>query len=172
MVQPPSRLSSGSSPPWPPADFPRQSLKVPGWMEGGRDDGMLDCMDSGSDTARLTAALREFADERRWGQFHRPKNLAMALGGEAGELLAELQWFSDDEVTIQLDGGDLRARLEDEVADVLIYLLRFADVTGIDPVSAAWAKIERNEERYPVELARGNARKYTDLAKDGQDPQP
>lgn len=120
----------------------------------------------------LTAALSGFASARDWDQFHLPKNLAMALGGEAGELLAQLQWLSDEDVTEQLRDGDLRPRLENEVADVLIYLLRFADVTGIDPVAAAWAKIERNEKRYPVELARGNARKYTDLAKDGQASQP
>ena len=129
-------------------------------------------METESDFARLARVLRQFASAREWNQFHLPKNLAMALGGEAGELLAQLQWLSNEEVTEQLREGDLRPRLEDEVADVLIYLLRFADVTGIDPVSAAWAKIERNEERYPVELARGNARKYTDLAKDGQAPQP
>lgn len=129
-------------------------------------------MDPESDVVRLQDKLRDFAGARQWNQFHQPKNLAMALGGEAGELLAQLQWLSNEEVTEQLLDGDLRPRLEDEVADVLIYLLRFADVTGIDPVSAAWAKIGRNEERYPVELARGNARKYTDLAKDGQAPQP
>ena len=133
---------------------------------------MLCFMEPTSDLGRLKTRLRDFARTRAWDRFHTPKNLAMALGGEAGELLAELQWLSNEEVTEQLLDGDLRPRLEDEVADVLIYLLRFADVTGIDPVSAAWAKIERNEERYPVELARGNARKYTDLAKDGQVPQP
>jgi len=118
-------------------------------------------MEATSDIARITSALRRFAVSREWSQFHTPKNLAMAFGGEAGELMAELQWLSNEEVTEELFDGDLRPRLEDEVADV----------TGIDPVSAAWSKIERNEERYPVELARGNARKYTDLAKDGQAPQ-
>lgn len=134
--------------------------------------GKLLHMETEKDLTRLNDRIREFARARDWDQFHKPKNLAMALGGEAGELLAQLQWLSDEEVTEQLSEGSLRRPLEDEVADVLIYLLRFADVTGIDPMSAAWAKIERNEDRYPVELARGNARKYTDLAEEGQAPQP
>lgn len=124
------------------------------------------------DVQHLIAAIREFAVEREWSQFHTPKNLAMALGGEVGELQAELQWLTDPQVEAGLVDGGLRGRLADEVADVLIYLLRFADVTGIDPVSAAWAKIERNEDRYPVEKARGSARKYTDLADEDQVSQP
>lgn len=92
----------------------------------------------------------------------------MALAGEVGELLAEVQWLSEEQIVTQVVEEPLRGRLADEVADVLMYLVRFADVCGIDPVSAAWDKIERNEARYPVDKARGNARKYTDLADEDQ----
>jgi dCTP diphosphatase len=112
----------------------------------------------------LTDELRSFAHQREWEQFHTPKNLAMALAGEAGELIAELQWMSDAEITSALDGEQLRHRLSDEVADVLLYLLRLCDVTGIDLLAAARTKIMRNEQRYPADLARGRATKYTELA--------
>jgi dCTP diphosphatase len=97
----------------------------------------------------LRDALRQFAVERDWQQFHTPRNLAMALAGEVGELLAELQWLRDDQISDGLD-GELGERLRDEVADVLIYLVRFVDVCNIDLVTAACAKIERNSERYPA----------------------
>lgn len=119
------------------------------------------------DLTDLIAALRAFAASRQWEQFHTPKNLAMAITGEVGELVSELQWLTDEQVLgVSLDPS-LHDRLTDEVADVLIYLIRFADVCGIDAVSAAHAKIARNEDRYPVDKARGNARKYTDLRHDG-----
>lgn len=105
----------------------------------------------------LTARLRDFADERDWEQFHTPKNLAMALAGEAGELLAELQWLTPRES--QELAGDARARVADEMADVLNYLVRLADVMGVDLLAAAGSKIERNAVRYPAEAHRGSARK-------------
>ena len=92
----------------------------------------------------------------------------MALAGEVGELLAEIQWLTEEQIALQIAQDPLRGRVADEIADVLMYLVRFADVCGIDPMSAAWDKIERNEERYPVDKARGNARKYTDLADENQ----
>ena len=113
---------------------------------------------------QLRDRLREFADERDWGQFHTVKNLAMAVAGEAGELVAELQWHTDDEIVAQLHrDSELSGRLSDEVADVLIYVVRLADVCGIDLLAAAERKIELNEARYPVHLARGRASKYDEL---------
>lgn len=100
-----------------------------------------------TDVASLTARLRAFAEARSWERHHTPRNLALALAGEVGELCAELQWVRDDAPGSWPDG--LRARVSDEVADVLIYLVRFADVCGIDPLAAAAAKIERNETRFP-----------------------
>lgn len=115
------------------------------------------------DFSELENRLQAFAAKRDWEQFHTPKNLAMAICGEAGELAAELQWLDDHGLAAQLQDGELRVRLADEVADVLLYLIRFADVTSIDLVEAAHAKMERNEERYPADLARGRSTKYTEL---------
>jgi dCTP diphosphatase len=102
-----------------------------------------------SDVELLRDRLRRFADARDWGKFHSPRNLALALAGEVGELAAELQWVADGEVPVHLADPAARARLADEVADVFLYLIRFADVCGIDPVTAANHKIDRNETRFP-----------------------
>ena len=116
-----------------------------------------------TDIEDLTARIRAFSDARSWGRFHTPKNLAMALAGEAGELLAELQWLSDEEIRDGMSGAELRERVRMEVADVFMYLVRFADVTGIDLAQAALDKLARNELRYPVEKSRGKASKYDEL---------
>ena len=110
----------------------------------------------------LSRRIRLFAEERDWERFHTPKNLAMALAGEVGELLAELQWLQDEDVREQL-GGALRNRVEQEVGDIFIYLVRFADQTGIDLLAAANLKIDGNATRYPVETSRGSAEKYDRL---------
>lgn len=116
----------------------------------------------------VRARLRAFADERDWQQFHTPKNLAMALTGEVGELVAEMQWMTDVEVltATQDQSSGAGERIRQEMADVLLYLVRLADVCGVDLLSAAQAKIALNERKYPANLARGNARKYTELATD------
>jgi len=101
----------------------------------------------------LRDALRAFADERDWDQFHSPRNLAMALSVEAAELLEHYQW--------QETARD-PAKVREEVADVLLYLVRLADKLDIDLAAAARDKIALNALKYPVERARGNARKYTD----------
>lgn len=105
-----------------------------------------------SDTADLDALrlrLREFARARKWEVFHRPKDLAMSVAIEAAELLEVFQWKGDDEVEHLLATDAGRQALADELADVLIYLVRLADVTGIDLGGAALEKIERNETRFP-----------------------
>jgi dCTP diphosphatase len=109
----------------------------------------------------LMIALRRFAQERDWDQFHTPKNLATALIVEAGELLEHFQW---------MDRGvreDLSARQRDavalEMADVLLYLVRLADKLGVDLIDVAHRKIDLNALKYPAALARGSAKKYTDL---------
>jgi NTP pyrophosphatase (non-canonical NTP hydrolase) len=93
---------------------------------------------------QLRDRLRTFARERSWEQFHTAKNLTAAIAGEAGELVAVLQWARPEE-----DLTPYMAELEDEIADVLIYLLRLCDVTGIEPITAANIKVDRNTERYP-----------------------
>lgn len=108
--------------------------------------------------ASLAVELERFAAERDWQRFHTPKNLAMALAAEAGELLQEFQWLTPDESAAP--GAARRARIEAEMADVLIYLVRLADRLEVDLPSAAAAKIEANRQRYPVDRVRGDARKY------------
>lgn len=98
----------------------------------------------------LASRLRSFADARDWHQFHTPKNLAMAIAGEAGELAAELQWIDSEasRAAVHEDPG-LRDRVSKEMADVLIYLVRLADVAGIDLLDVAHAKVTINETRFP-----------------------
>jgi len=109
----------------------------------------------------LRDALRAFSAERDWDQFHSPKNLAMALSVEAAELLEIFQWMTEAE-SRSLDPA-ARAAAGEEIADVLLYLVRLADRLGIDPVEAAHRKMADNARRYPVDKARGTSRKYTEL---------
>ena len=108
----------------------------------------------------LRDALRRFAEERDWEQFHSPKNLAMALVAEAGELVEQFQWLSEADSYAPSDSQ--RRAIEDELADVMIYLIRLADKLGMDLVCAAKKKLEQNHRKYPADRVRGSARKYTD----------
>ena len=109
----------------------------------------------------LRDQLREFAVARDWDQFHSPKNLAMALTAEAGELLEIFQWLTEAQ-SRSLDPAAAAAASE-EVADVLLYLIRLSDTLGIDLIAAAKRKLVANAEKYPVDKARGTSRKYTEL---------
>lgn len=100
-----------------------------------------------SDLTAMRNRLRTFADARNWNQFHTPKNLSMAIAGEAGELLAEFQWLTPEESS-KLTAEKLRD-VEMEIADVAIYLVRLADVLGLDIYEATMAKIAINESRFP-----------------------
>ena len=100
----------------------------------------------------LTREIRDFVEERDWQQFHSPKNLAMALVVEAGELMEHFQWLSQER-SLDLD-PETRAAVAEEVGDVLIYLCRLCDRLGIDPVDAARRKMAHNRDRYPLERAR------------------
>ncbi|MDA0566466.1 nucleotide pyrophosphohydrolase [Streptomonospora sp. S1-112] len=109
----------------------------------------------------LQALLADFAHERDWGQFHTPKNLAMALVGEAGELAAEFQWLTpEDSARVMADPHRAEA-VRQEMADVFSYLLRLADVLDVDLDQALRDKVELNRKRYPTEHARGSSAKYT-----------
>ena len=112
-----------------------------------------------SSIAELTQRVRTFAQERNWEQFHTPKNLAMALAGEVGELLAELQWLTPEESAAVMADEELGARVRAEIGDVTIYLVRLADVLNIDLVRAALEKLEDSGRRYTVEAARGSVAK-------------
>lgn len=101
--------------------------------------------------------LRGFADERDWHQFHDPKNLAMAIASEAGELLAELRWIRSEDADSVLDEQAKREQIEAEVADIAIALLYFCDRTDIELLAAIERKIEANAANYPVDVSKGLA---------------
>jgi dCTP diphosphatase len=109
----------------------------------------------------LRVRLAHFVAERDWGQFHNPKNLAMALAAEAGELLEHFQWLTAEE-SEKLSSETL-AEVELEMADVLMFLVRLADRLDINLLTAAERKLAINTNKYPVEKAKGRATKYTKL---------
>jgi dCTP diphosphatase len=109
----------------------------------------------------LRNELRRFASDREWDQFHSPKNLASALAVEAAELLEPFQWLTEEQsrnlTPVQV------AAVKDEMADVLIYLVRLADKLGVGLLDAVGEKIRRNADKYPVEKSKGSSAKYTNL---------
>jgi NTP pyrophosphatase (non-canonical NTP hydrolase) len=107
----------------------------------------------------LTAELRRFAAERDWERFHTPKNLAISLAVEVGELLEHVQWGSDAEIAALVADAERRAAVVEELADVFIYLVRLADVLDVDLLAAASAKVAANAERYPADEVRGSSAK-------------
>ena len=107
----------------------------------------------------LRNQLRNFAADRDWDQFHSPKNLASALAVEAAELLEHFQWLT--EAQSQKLPPEALDGVREEVADVLLYLIRISDKLGIDLIKAAKAKIDLNAAKYPVEKSRGTSQKYT-----------
>lgn len=113
-----------------------------------------------SDLTEIRDKLRKFVAERDWDQFHSPKNLAMALSVEAAELLEHFQWLT------QAQSSDLpaekRKQVAQEMSDVLVYLVRLADKLNIDLVKEANEKLILNAEKYPADLVRGSAKKYTE----------
>ncbi|OLT26968.1 nucleotide pyrophosphohydrolase [Nocardiopsis sp. CNR-923] len=100
--------------------------------------------------AALQELLERFADARDWGPYHTPKNLAMALAGEAGELVAEFQWLTAEESDRVMTDPDKATAVRQEMADVFCYLLRLADVLGVDLDTAVREKIAINEHRFPA----------------------
>jgi NTP pyrophosphatase (non-canonical NTP hydrolase) len=109
----------------------------------------------------LRDQLRDFAAARDWEQFHSPKNLAMALSVEAGELLEVFQWLTEEQS--RRPDAKTQAALSDEIGDVLLYLVRLGDQLGIDPVAAAQRKMIKNAQKYPADKARGSNKKYDEL---------
>ena len=108
----------------------------------------------------LRSAISAFIQERDWEQFHSPKNLAMALSVEVAEIVEHFQWLT--EVQSQSLPPEKLAEVREEIGDVLIYLTELADKLGIDPVEAAKAKVAINGQKYPAELVKGKAFKYTE----------
>ncbi len=108
----------------------------------------------------LIGLIREFNKERDWEQYHSPKNLAMALSVEAGEIVEIFQWLTQDQ-SKNLDPDKLQD-VKEEIADVMIFLTNLADRLGIDPIEAAKEKLEKNRKNYPADKVRGKALKYTE----------
>ncbi len=115
------------------------------------------------DLSALNAKVAQFARERDWEQFHSPKNLAMALTNEVGELVEIFQWLTEDQS--RQAGSDPRTAqaVRDELADVQIYLSRLAYVLGVDMNEAVTSKIAKNAQKYPADKVRGTNKKYTEL---------
>lgn len=111
----------------------------------------------------MLALQRVFVNERRWKQFHTPKNLSMALAGEAAELMEIFQWLTPAESKKIMKNAARAKAVSHEMADIFYYLLRLADVLKIDLEQAYWEKMTHNQAKYPVKLAKGNARKYHEL---------
>ncbi len=118
---------------------------------------------SNVDIQSLTKRLVAFRDERNWQQFHSLKDLIISLNLEAGELLELTQWKDAASFEASVSAGKARLDLEEECADVLLYLLLIAEKANVDLLQAASDKIEKNAKKYPVNKARDNAKKYTEL---------
>ncbi len=122
------------------------------------------------DLEKLRVELRRFAKARDWDQYHSPKNLSMALAVEAAELLERFQWLTEEQ-SRKLDAKTLRG-VEEEMADVQIYLVRLGDRLGVDIGGAVKRKMRLNRSRYPARLVKGSIRKYSAYVKkrrNGQD---
>ena len=109
---------------------------------------------------KIKSELRKFAQERDWEQFHSPKNLAMALSGEIGELSEIFQWLTEEQSNKENISDEDLEKVREEVADILLYIIRLSDKLDYDLEQAVLDKLKINKEKYPVELSKGNATKY------------
>ncbi len=115
------------------------------------------------DLKKLQEKVIQFRDERDWKQFHNPKDLALSINIEAGELAELFQWKTNEEIREVLKDPKKLQELKYELADVMIYCLDLAEETGIDLEKAILEKLEQNSKKYPVEKSKGSAKKYTEL---------
>src|SRR5476649_2772869 len=119
--------------------------------------------DSSTTVNELKARVLAFVRERDWEQFHSPKNLSMALAAETAELMEHFLWATPEESRAVAADPAKRAKIAEELADVVIYALEFANATGLDIAASIEAKVVANAKKYPVEKARGRSEKYTEL---------
>ncbi len=115
------------------------------------------------DITAFQKIIADFAKQRDWEQFHTPKNLSMALSVEAGELVELFQWLTAEQSQKIKDDPAKKQAAQEEIADILTYLLRISDILEIDIPSSLADKIEQNGKKYPVDKSRGNAKKYNEL---------
>ena len=113
-----------------------------------------------SDLLMLRDKLRAFAKARDWDQFHSPKNLSMALMVEVAELMEHFQWLTEQQ-SVNLS-PDIKDAVAEELADILLYLVRLSDKLGVDLKQAALHKLEKNAAKYPAEKVRGSSKKYSE----------
>ena len=114
------------------------------------------------DLKTIKEKLRKFSQERDWDQYHSPKNLAMALSVEVAELVEIFQW-SNDGGTKEIKDPETRKQIEEEIADIFNYLVKFVDLMEIDLEKISIEKIQKNDEKYPVEKSKGKSEKYNKL---------
>lgn len=119
--------------------------------------------DNSTTLAELKAKVQSFCEERDWDQFHDPKELAIGLITEAAELLEHFRFHSPEQVAARLADPKAREEIEDETADILFFVLRFSQRNGVDLATALARKLDKNARKYPVELAKGSNRKYTEF---------
>jgi dCTP diphosphatase len=124
---------------------------------------MPELSDASTTVNELKARVLAFVRERDWEQFHSPKNLSMALAAETAELMEHFLWATPEESRAVAANPVKRAKIAEELADVVIYALEFANATGLDVAASIEAKIAANGRKYPVEKARGRSVKYTEL---------
>lgn len=106
--------------------------------------------------------FKKFATERDWDQFHTPKNIATSISVESAELLELFQWTRGQKDWIEISEIEVKEKIENEVADILLYLIRFADLAKIDLEKVALRKIELNAKKYPIETSKGSDKKYNE----------
>ena len=119
--------------------------------------------DSSTTVSELRDRILAFVKEREWEQFHSPKNLSMALSAEAAELMEHFLWATPEESRGVAADPTRRAKIAEELADVVIYALEFANMTGLDVAACIEAKMAANALKYPIEKAKGRSAKYTEL---------
>ena len=139
------------------------TVGIAGHRAGRHAAGMATLTDSTTTLADLKARVLAFVRARDWEQFHSPKNLSMALAAESGELMEHFLWSTPDESKAVVADPAKRGKIADELADVVIYALEFANITGLDLTAAIDAKMVANALKYPVEKSKGRSDKYTEL---------
>ena len=151
----------------PVPSFFQSYYRAPCAVAQGRASGHPRPMPALTDSTTTVSQLREsvlaFVRERDWEQFHSPKNLSMALAAEAAELMEHFLWATPEESRKVASDPAKRAKIAEELADVVIYALEFANATGLDVAASIEGKIAANARKYPVEKARGRSAKYTEL---------
>lgn len=113
------------------------------------------------DSEKIKSRLRKFAKDRDWDQFHTLKNIACSLSIESSELLEIFQWREIK--SIDLKDPNLKEKIDDEVADIMLYLIRFSDIADINLEEICLKKIKKNQTKYPISLSKGNSKKYNEI---------